>query len=106
MTREKAIDRVRKLLALANDKAATDAEAAQARYRANKLVDEWGLASEEIIERPEPRRRRPAPPPPPPQPGVVIRGPGFVFVFGSFNGMAGHQTTTWTGANTGNFPFG
>lgn len=61
MTRDKAISRVRKLRALAADRAATKHEAALARVRADELIERFELSEAEVA--PEPVRLTPPPAP-------------------------------------------
>lgn len=87
MTRPKAIDKVRKLLALANDRGATVAEAKLARERAEALVARHDLKRSEYA--PEPA--------PPPIPARVPHRrarpmPGFA-TGGTYNGLHPFATT-------------
>jgi hypothetical protein len=62
MTRDQALEKVRKLRALTEDRGATPAEAATARRRADALVDRFALAHSEVEGWAEPAPATPAPP--------------------------------------------
>jgi hypothetical protein len=93
MTRPKAIDKVRKLLALADDRGATVAEAKLARERAEALIARYDLKRSEYAPEPEP------PPIPAPRPRPRARPmPGFA-VGNTYNGTRPFATTATGNTN-------